>query len=111
MADLTDLDTAWLAGYLEGEGCFTLSKGRYIRVVVASTDRDILNRVALLTEGVVGVRRRDKRQPNAKTVYHIEITGDRARTVATLVYPFMGLRRQKRIREIFEIDPKAELGG
>lgn len=43
-------DTIWLAGLLEGEGTFDLHRGKYPRVRVGMTDRDVVGRAATLMD-------------------------------------------------------------
>lgn len=54
---MTEIETAWLAGLLEGEGYFgTINSWvsgrcyRYPRIGVNMTDRDVIDRVATLWE-------------------------------------------------------------
>jgi hypothetical protein len=50
----SELDWGWVIGLLEGEGCFTIrsvGKYRYPRIIVASTDFDVLHRLQSLVPG------------------------------------------------------------
>ena len=43
---MTDLEIAWIAGILEGEGCFTCdTKTTRLRVQCVMTDKDIIDRL------------------------------------------------------------------
>jgi hypothetical protein len=44
--EMTESDLAWLAGLLEGEGCFHFTRTAY--VVISMTDEDIIERAASL---------------------------------------------------------------
>jgi hypothetical protein len=95
---LTDRDDVlWLAGLLEGEGTFDLHRGRYPRVRVGMTDRDVVGRAATLIGS--GVRLTLKRKPYAST-WHAEVSGPKATAVMKAILPHMGARRSGRIAEI-----------
>lgn len=90
-------DVLWLAGLLEGEGTFDLHRGKYARVRLAMTDRDIVGRAATL----VGSRVRLSLKPAPyKASWHAEVTGTKAVEVMTAVLPFMGARRSAKIAAI-----------
>ena len=90
-------DLLWLAGLLEGEGTFDLRDGRYPRIRVGMTDRDIVGRVATL----LGVRVRcSYRRPPEAAMWHAELTGERAAGFMEQLLPHMGSRRSGRIATI-----------
>jgi hypothetical protein len=90
-------DILWLAGLLEGEGTFDLHRGRYPRVRVGMTDRDVVGRAATL----LGCRVRSTLRPApAQATWHAEITGEKAVEVMTAILPHMGARRSGRIATI-----------
>ena len=94
----------WLAGLLEGEGTFDLHRGKYPRVRVAMTDRDVVGRAATL----IGSRVRLSLKPAPyKASWHAEVTGQKAVAVMEAVLPFMGARRSAKIAAILGA---AELG-
>ena len=91
------LDVVWLAGLLEGEGTFDLHRGKYPRVRVGMTDRDVVGRAATL----IGSRVRLSLKPAPyQATWHAEITGAKAAEVMRAVLPFMGSRRSGRIASI-----------
>jgi hypothetical protein len=98
-------DLAWLAGLLEGEGCFHLAlrlnqdqKPR-ISIRVGMTDGDVVERVWRIA-GVGRQPRLFERPAPLKNVFTWNVTGqsDAASLMMTL-YPLMGERRQEKIRE------------
>lgn len=90
-------DVVWLAGLLEGEGTFDLHRGKYPRVRVAMTDRDVVGRAATL----LGARVRLSLKPSPyKSTWHAEVSGAKAVAVMEAVLPFMGSRRSGKIAEI-----------
>lgn len=105
---MTSEQLAWMAGYLEGEGCFSLGRGRYVQIFVASTDRDVIERVSDLWGGThIGVQRQagtlpqsGAPSPNAQTLWRTSLSGKRADALLRAVKPLMGQRRRARIQEI-----------
>lgn len=90
-------DILWLAGLLEGEGAFDLSKGRYPRIRLAMTDRDVVGRAATLMD--TSIRLSLKRAPAAPT-WHSEVSGPRAEAIMRELLPHLGTRRSQRIAEV-----------
>src|SRR5439155_41834 len=87
-------DLIWLAGLLEGEGAFDVSKGAYPRVRVGMTDRDTIERAAAL----MGATPRLSLHPApASPTWHSEVSGTRASTLMRALLPFMGTRRSQQI--------------
>lgn len=106
-----DHDRCWLAGYLEGEGCFSLhtdvrpGKTYYYPLVqLNSTDEDIVDRVRLLwqryTPGEIKIGRYQPAYQGSKINYHIGVKGTRARPIMEDLYPLLYSRRQSQIRSI-----------
>ena len=97
-------DLAWLAGFLEGEGCF--SSQRYYQnrtcwydlpsIQVNMTDRDVVARAGRLLGGrQVSVRVNCKTKHKDQYVWRVN--GKRAVHVMRKLLPHMGKRRAKRI--------------
>lgn len=96
---MNEVDIAWLAGLLEGEGSFLRgppSAPTTPVVKVQMTDRDIIERVAVLF-GVGYVNESVKKEAHWKTSYQTMLRGSRAVTLMQLLRPFMGVRRQQQI--------------
>lgn len=94
---LTDLELAWLAGLLEGEGCFTHSYRRGInfapKIQLAMTDEDVVLRAQALMGGRV---RSSTREP-WKTLYTVIVSGAAAVALMRQLLPHMGERRSDRM--------------
>jgi len=87
-------DLLWLAGLLEGEGTFDAHRGRYPRIRLGMTDRDVVGRAASL----MGAEFRSSlRRPPASATWHTEVSGERAVAIMREVLPFMGARRSAAI--------------
>ncbi len=87
-------DVLWLAGYLEGEGCFSLNTGSP-RILVSATDEDVVRRAAMLMNGNVYVRKCP-----GKTQWRVSIHSSSAAGWMMMLYPFMGIRRASKIKLI-----------
>jgi hypothetical protein len=101
---MTDAETAWVAGLLEGEGCFmteqTHGKMRG-RVAIQMTDEDVLLRLATVvgTGSVVSADRASR--PDRKPIWQWRIQS-RADVLSLTdqIYPHLGKRRRARIEQI-----------
>jgi hypothetical protein len=102
---MNELDLAWLAGFLEGEGCFhfssrNLAKG-YIGspcVSVYSVDEDVIVRAARLIGSPV--RRVIRRTVTGKKIFGTSCAGQRAIELMATLKPRMGARRAAKIDEV-----------
>jgi hypothetical protein len=106
-----DVWLGWLAGLLEGEGCFQVktkeagehgrvTTRRYPSISLKMTDEDTVELAASLMGGNA-VRWLPMAEPR-KDQYITLLMGSRAESVMRNIFPFMGERRKTRIREIFE---------
>lgn|SRR5690606_7769933 len=94
---MNERDLIWLAGLCEGEATFDLHRGKYPRVRLAMTDRDVIGRAALLLGASIRVTFRPA--PN-KATWHTELSGTRAAEIMRQLLPHMGARRSAKIAEI-----------
>lgn len=92
-----EMDLIWLAGLLEGEGTFDLHKGRYPRIRVGMTDRDVVGRAASLMDSKI---RLALHPAPVQPTWHAEISGARAASIMRLLLPHMGTRRSQRIATV-----------
>jgi hypothetical protein len=90
-------DVIWLAGLLEGEGTFDMHRGKYPRVRVGMTDRDIVGRAATLMGSRVTLR---LHSAPAQATWHAEVSGVKAVQVMEAILPTMGSRRSGTIATI-----------
>ncbi len=105
-----EIEIAWLAGLLEGEGSFgcSTSQGKglrkykytYFRISLITTDEDIARRAARVMENVkvYGPYTR-KNRPTRKPWFAVYATGHSANRIATKIIGFMGERRRQQISE------------
>lgn len=111
-ADIPREDAAWLAGLLDGEGCFDAPRGNP-RIRVKMTDLDVILRAADVmdasTYGEVDHRRTvtgGERSP----LMVAQVSGDKAIAVMRAVLPWMGARRAAKITELI-VDHAAKKKG
>lgn len=102
---MTVKEIAWLAGLLEGEGCFSKRKN-CVTIQINMTDCDVVRKSANLV-GARSVGRREDKRANCKPCFYWTIAGPRAAGWMMTVYPLMGKRRQARIRELLGVFKKA----
>jgi hypothetical protein len=104
MKIMTDIELAWLAGLLEGEGSFINQTSRwrgrryiYVRVCIQMTDLDIIERVRTVTGVPNKIFEPKITISGRKQMYRFWIDGQKAYDLMTLLRPFMGHRRQGQI--------------
>ncbi len=94
-----EIAVAWLAGLIEGEGCFSYGVSPGIRV--GMTDRDVVDRVSAIL-GRNHVRGPYRYRANKKPVFYTEVWGADAIAWMRRLLPHMGERRSKKIGTILE---------
>lgn len=97
---ISDTDLHWLAGIIEGEGCFTLSGNKYCQptIKIGMTDHDIMLKVhKLLSCGTICER---KSNNGYKTQWIVRVYSKDAVEWMNILYPLMGSRRKLAIEEV-----------
>ena len=79
------IDLAYVAGYMDGEGCFRANKGN-LAISITNTYPHILNDIQQLFGGRVHMK---KRQGNGRTTFSFDIYGESAREMARLLLPHL----------------------
>lgn len=96
-----DLETAWLAGLIEGEGCITFGDKHGVAVVVQMTDEDVVRRAHDVGRvgNVTGPRLCGPHKPQ----WSWRVTSrDEVRDVLVAIRQWMGTRRRQRIEEALQ---------
>lgn len=99
------IDLQWLAGWLEGEGCFTPANG-YPRITGSSTDEDVIVEVArILGAKVDGPRYyKGKVGQPLKALWRVNVHGEKSFIWMKKLYPLMrGSRRKNKIAEMLSM--------
>lgn len=95
-------DIHWVAGLLEGEGCFYTSKDSpgTTAINMSLTDKDVIDRAA----SILGTRVYDLRgrKPGDKPAWQLYIGGKRARGWMMILYQLMGQRRKAKIKNVLD---------
>jgi len=86
-------DIIWLSGLLEGEGCFSLKKGKYPMVSLDMTDEDIVVRAAALMKTRVTHRR---------NVWSFHVHGSYAIQWMMTLLPLLGIRRSEMVVSVIK---------
>lgn len=99
----TSVDIAWVAGLLEGEGCFSISNQKCLSsgiISLVSTDYDTIVRFKCITKTSNMIQTARRNTKYWKTCYKILISGNLAIQWMMTIYPLMGIRRQEAIRNL-----------
>ena len=86
-------DLGWLAGLLEGEGCFRLNRGKYPVIALAMTDEDVVVKAAILMKVVVYHYRNE---------YRIQVYGIHAIGWMMTLYSLLCSRRKSKVAGIIK---------
>lgn len=92
-------ETLWLAGLLEGEGCFYRQahcNGMHIKLQM--TDEDVVRKAAIIMN--VSCYPQKPATLNRKPTWRLNCSGDKAVAIAKRILPFMGRRRKEKIEEL-----------
>jgi len=90
-------DIAWLAGLLEGEGCFRFDSKAHLVIQLAMTDRDVVDRAAALLGGAVCEKK--PKAAHHKMQYLVRVFGARAAGWMMTFWPFLGQRRRQKVED------------
>ena len=105
---MTTAKIAWLAGLLEGEGCFyfrvrkvkgIIKEYRFKKtalITVSSTDKDVIQNVSKMWNSSIYTRRNGVN----KDYYTTVVNGKQAIGWMLTIYSYLGVRRRAKIREI-----------
>lgn len=103
MKELTNTEQdAWIAGILEGEGCFNVTKRKQVRITCSMTDLDVIERLhRYIGKGYILT---DKQRGHYKRQYRWWCcNGEDILEILDRVQPYMGQRRLARIQECIEV--------
>lgn len=106
---LTDVEIAWFAGLLEGEGSFGYypdkrcpSTGKVI-IQFESTDKDIIEKVHSLFGGRYWDSDYPSKPSHYKKSWRWAVTSKKeVREIIKMVYPYLGNRRKTKCDEVLE---------
>ena len=93
-------DLMWLAGLIEGDGCFHLTKSGRPIIFIEMTDKDVIDRVGNLWDSLVYVNKPEK--SHYKPSYRSSVFNNKAKAFMIALKPYMSSRRQSKIAEIIQ---------
>ena len=106
---MTPQDLGWVAGLLEGEGCFQINDSSggtahgCARVACIMTDRDVLERLLAITKlGSINGPYRHGMKSHYKSRYQWSASGPHAYAIMVAIIPLMCQRRALDIRRIID---------
>lgn len=105
---MKDIDLAWLAGWLEGEGCFlyyeqTSYSSARLTIESFSTDQDVVERAARITgASVYGRQPRPEPEWSRKFGWRLHLGSEKAADLMREILPHMGERRATQIRKALD---------
>jgi hypothetical protein len=107
------MDDRWLAGLLEGEGCFTVDKNNRVAIHLTMTDEDVILSACRIA-GVGNVRGPYKWGDSRQQVWRWTVGNyEDVEVLLNRILPFMHYRRKEKIKEllsaIYERKNKREL--
>lgn len=106
MQKFTELELHWLAGYLEGEGCFFFTGYHKTCPIIQAraTDKDVVERVArIMGVPFEKIKCPKKQKPHHKQQYKFYVGSDRATFWMRQLLPLMGDRRKETLTKILQL--------
>jgi hypothetical protein len=90
---MSEAETAWVAGLLEGEGSF-IATAKSLAIQAAMTDRDVIDRLAAVTGvGVMHLRRPQRAHHKPSWLWQVKRRAH-IHHIAEAVLPWLGERRR-----------------
>ena len=97
MENLKEINWAWIAGILEGEGCFSFTNSWPI-IQIQMTDKDVMEKLSNYLDTSLGKPRELK---SGKICYQIPLRKtEKIKFITDKIYEYMGERRKKSIDEL-----------
>lgn len=96
---MNEIELAWVAGWLEGEGCFQFNKS--VAITAASTDLDVLQKVQSIIGGFINKRKMKK--AHWKDAWDLTVKKtDQLIKIIPLLLPHLGQRRTVAAKKTLE---------
>ncbi len=92
---MSEVQAAWLAGIIDGEGCLDAPRGN-ARIRIKMTDHDVVLRAADLLQA----RTYWENVPDRKPLLVAQITGAPAVAALRAVLPYLGARRSAKATDL-----------
>lgn len=103
----TPEEIAWLAGLLDGEGCFDFhmnskSGRKFPRIRIQMKDLDVIKRVKDVMGGGQICKETGRKKNHSTTYILRQCKRDELAVILPLILPWMSKRRAERIKEMIE---------
>lgn len=85
---------AYIAGFVDADGSIPLRENGYPSLIVANTNREVLEEMQSWS-GVGQVHRRQKKRERRKEIFHWEVHGEDAQQILKRVLPFLRIKRNR----------------
>lgn len=100
--ELNTADAAYLAGFLDGEGCISICSGNkggakgsaYLRVTLSNSNRDVLDWSKIVT-GIGGITHRGAQSKKHKEGFQFVVHGDGALTLLKQLRPYLKIKTEQ----------------
>lgn len=109
MHPMKDVDVAWFAGFLEGEGSFVKrTDNNGILISVSSTDLDVLRKVEKIFGGSIYEAKRKNKPKHWKDAWYWKTNSSKdCARILKQIMPYMGQRRRGKIQECLLIHERS----
>jgi hypothetical protein len=104
---MTDLEIAYLAGYIDGDGCFYMDYVKHKNPAKRPHHRCVLKFASVTHDQIKWISelfgfdywmksktRQQRENPNRKPVYECNVTGEKLDFILPLIYPFLKIKKQ-----------------
>lgn len=85
---LSENDKSYAAGFLDGEGCFTMRSDGTITIIISNTYKPIISWFIKNFRGTVH-KRKDRRKETYKTVFRWQTVSKNAFEVCATLFPYL----------------------
>ena len=91
----------WAAGFLEGDGCFTLVKGKYLCVTVDQVNPEPITDLVRWFGG--NLYHRARKNTKKKEIYTWTLTRQDGAALMMTIYSFMSEKRKSQIKKCLKV--------
>lgn len=103
--ELTEVEKAWLACAIDGEGSIFFDKeGKYPVVIVYNTDIKFIEQTSLLMGKSINSWNKHSNGKNTKshwkTCYQVKVSGTKCIELLEQIYPYLIIKQQKALKAI-----------
>ncbi len=98
---VSDLDIAWAAGLIEGEGCFTLHSKYHPYFLLDMCDKDVLEKFHKIFPNSNFRGPYTHSNPTHKDRWRVDAFGPKCIEIMNAVFPYMCKRRQEKITALY----------